>query len=495
MISKGDGGYYHPTSEAEISDLIQYAGAHGLKIRVRGSGHSVKAAIYTGNFENPPHRDNDLNLYLDRMTQVTFDEARQQVTAQGGCHLGLDPMDPTHQSTRANSLFYQVDQKGWAFPTTGGISTQTVGGFMSTGSAGTSLHQAVGRQVLAIRLVDGLGNLQEYHKTDDLDDPFYAAGVSMGLLGVITSVTFQCVDRFAIVGMETTSSYQNCKIDLFGEGTIDKPSLETFLRDRPHARMMWFPQQHIERMIVWEADHLEPVPNDFTPKPYSEFPVVLGSEFPAQFAASILFKLFDLINPPEPSGSLGKWLRSVLKPIYPSVVNYFLASAVLGPQHFQDIWWAGVPMDDRVDYNLLPTEFTELWFPIEKTAEVMQEYLAYYQQGGWEATGIYTAELYCSPSSNFWMSPAYQQDVFRADQFWFARNRGVPDRDFYPPLWERMRKFNFRLHWGKYLYPDVAYLKQQYPRWDDFMALRAQLDPHQVFVTDYWRRHLGIEMN
>src|SRR4051812_24441761 len=188
MIQKGDDGFYHPASEREIGELIQHAGANGLKVRVRGSAHSVKAAIFTGNFEQPPTTDRDLNLILDRMTQVSFDEAKQQVTAQGGCHLGLDPMDPTGQSTRENSLFFQVDQKGWAFPTTGGISTQTVGGFMSTGSAGTSLHQAVGRQVLAIRLVDGLGNIQEYHKADDLDDPFYAAGVSMGLLGVITSV-------------------------------------------------------------------------------------------------------------------------------------------------------------------------------------------------------------------------------------------------------------------------------------------------------------------
>jgi hypothetical protein len=91
------------------------------------------------------------------------------------------------------------------------------------------------------------------------------------------------------------------------------------------------------------------------------------------------------------------------------------------------------------------------------------------------------------------MSPAYHQDVFRADQFWFGMNRGVPDRDFYPPLWEKLKPFGFRAHWGKYLPGDVAYLKRQYPRWDDFMKVRARHDPQQVFVTDYWRKHLGIQ--
>jgi hypothetical protein len=52
---------------------------------------------------------------------------------------------------------------------------------------------------------------------------------------------------------------------------------------------------------------------------------------------------------------------------------------------------------------------------------------------------------------------------------------------------------NFRLHWGKYLIPDPAYLRDLTPRWDDFMALRGRLDPDQLFVTDYWRKHLAIE--
>lgn len=491
MIQRGADGFYHPANESEISALIQHAVAHDLKVRVRGSAHSVRAAIYTGSYATPPADEKNINIYLDKMAGVEFDVPNKQVTAQAGCHLGLDPFDPAHKSTRANSLFYQMDQKGLAFPVTGGISQQTVGGFLGTGSAGASLHTAVGRQILSIRLVDGEGNIREFNKSDDLDDPFYGVGVSMGLTGIVTSVKFQAVDRYAIVGMETTSSYHDCKLDLFGAGTATKPAVADFMRQKDHARMMWFPQAGIEKIILWEADHID-VPPNFEPKPYHEFPAILGQELPAQVVASLLFRLFDLLNPPEPTSALGKFLRPILKPIYPIVVNNFLASALLGPQKFQDIWWHGVPMDDGVDYSLLPTGFTELWFPVERTPEVMQAYLDYYRSGGMQATGVYTTEMYCAPKSDFWMSPAYQQDVFRADQFWFEYNRGVPDRDFYPPLWERMRHFNYRAHWGKYLPTDVDYLKQQYVRWDDFMALREQLDPKQVFVTDYWRTKLGI---
>jgi hypothetical protein len=39
----------------------------------------------------------------------------------------------------------------------------------------------------------------------------------------------------------------------------------------------------------------------------------------------------------------------------------------------------------------------------------------------------------------------------------------------------------------------VDYLRQQYPCWQTFMELRGELDPQQIFVSEYWRGHLGIQ--
>lgn len=57
----------------------------------------------------------------------------------------------------------------------------------------------------------------------------------------------------------------------------------------------------------------------------------------------------------------------------------------------------------------------------------------------------------------------------------------------------------FRLHWGKYQPAYAAgdrgwidFLAAQCPRWDDFVALRAELDPRDVFLTDYWRDRFGL---
>jgi FAD/FMN-containing dehydrogenase len=236
MIDRQVGGLYHPASESEVTDLVCMARARGAKLRVRGAAHSTAAAILTGNMEH------DINVLLDRMTRVWFDDATQQVTVEAGCTL--------------TALFQQLDQRGWALPSTAGITHQTVAGFLSTGSSGGSALHSIGRQVVAIRLVGGHGVVHELRRDADPDNPFFAAGVSLGLLGIITAVTFQCVDRFTIIGAETTPSYGDCEVDLFGSGTSDKPDLEQFFRTREHAPSCGDPRGHRSQALASQfAEH------------------------------------------------------------------------------------------------------------------------------------------------------------------------------------------------------------------------------------------------
>ncbi len=86
--------------------------------------------------------------------------------------------------------------------------------------------------------------------------------------------------------------------------------------------------------------------------------------------------------------------------------------------------------------------------------------------------------------------------MFRVDVFWFGLNGGKPTREFYPRFWSLLEEFSFRPHWGKTLPPASAAWQAHYraslPMLDRFLALRAELDPKQIFVTSYWRSHLGI---
>ena len=54
-----------------------------------------------------------------------------------------------------------------------------------------------------------------------------------------------------------------------------------------------------------------------------------------------------------------------------------------------------------------------------------------------------------------------------------------------------MNEYGGRPHWGKRHYQTADTLKDRYPEWDRFQAVRARLDPHGAFTNDYCRRVLG----
>jgi hypothetical protein len=603
-IQRGKDGYYHPASEAELQALVQDAYENRKQLRVRGSAHSVASAIYASGYDGtgaPPPGPVEVMLDLYRaigpLVPIDGDPDHATVEVQAGCNLGKNPYDPTGTSTWENSLDLYLQKNGWALDDLGGISHQTVSGFLSTGSSGGSILYGVDDNVEGLRLIDGSGVLHILSRGDEL---FFAAGVSMGLLGVISTVTLRVRKTFNIYGSQITTSTDTAQIDLFGPGAEGKPSLEAYLRTTPYARLMWWPQAGFERMQVWSAARREPEPG-FEPNPYQElgaypdvaslagsllYTLVGNLELVAAVPAKLVywyahlnawiagkpdvnacagcqaptrthdvkeltdyiagslsrsFALHDEAALPQEHldaaaerllalGIEAKGIRDVFAAIVTVLVGYALNQTLLSPEAqaaadvlrpllpytfryllglfvsdgtlaFQDTWMCGLPMDNQMDDQLWPTWFTELWIPVEKTADVMKALDDFYAARGndrksWERTGAFSCEIYAAKQSPFWMSPSYRGDMLRIDVFWFARNAGTPEKDFYPQYWDLLQPFGFCPHWGKFLptaSPDwQRYYRAQIPRLEDFLRLRAQLDPRDVFLSDYWRDNLGI---
>jgi FAD/FMN-containing dehydrogenase len=53
-------------------------------------------------------------------------------------------------------------------------------------------------------------------------------------------------------------------------------------------------------------------------------------------------------------------------------------------------------------------------------------------------------------------------------------------------------KFGGRPHWGKMNWATAADLRPLYPRFDDFLRVRQELDPTGMFLNAYLRRVLGL---
>lgn len=563
MASDGTGvdpdGFYRPKSEADIVQLVKKAYAEGKQIRCRGSVHSVAHAIYTDpgpgdpnvpnkvSVQSPPEGPN-LNLLLDDYAGLAWiDEARGVVEVDAGLHLGADPNAPDQNASLKDSLLYQAFEKGWTLRDLGGITHQTISGFIATGSSGGSLQYGIDKNIVAFRVIDGTGEVLWVDEETNAD-LFFALGTSMGLLGIISKVRLKLTPTFNVYGQEATTktAVEECPVDLFNVGCDGKPNLRQFLETTPYARILWWPQQGAERAVFWQAVAGPPL-DAFTPLPYIEWTGSPLENTVEQLAASIFYTLVgnlddlkavpgklkddfevfdDAIALLLKQLGLGKLasevlakiltgalegltdaailllqdeLRTILPKAFPKLIDLFQPLSGDKPKVFMDYAWRSLPMDNAVNDTLLNTEFTEIWIPLEYTERTMQLLASYFEEGGTQATGFFSTELYSAKESKFWLSPSFGGPVFRVDPFWFADNAGDPAAKggFFDGFWRLLRDNDvpFRLHWGKFLpeydFADwAAYLRSQYPRWDDFMTLRKQRDPKDIFLTDYWRRHL-----
>lgn len=497
-------GYVHPQSEEQLCLLVRHAREHGKSIRVRGSGHSVPGAIHADSrFGEGRLR---IEILLDRYAGVTFDDARRQVTVQAGCRFGHDPHDPTLRSSLEAGLCFQLEQRGWALPNLGGITHPTVAGFLSTGSAGASVEHVLSACVVSMRIIDGTGQVREYSRENDRDT-FAAALISMGLLGIISTVTLQAEPRYDVIGSEVVTTVAKAAFNMFRRGP---GSLEEFLRTTEYARVLWWPQRGVDKLSVWQARRMTPADYDDETGPpwalharrYHAFDPVLGSKLPLQAAAGAALAVIGggqaaieaLAGPMF--GGLGAMLaeQRLTTTLSGAITNAFVPES-REPRRFWEPWWSGLAMDDGIDERLLPTSFTEVWLPLSSAGEAMARLRELFARDP-GAAGHFVVELYASGPGEAWLSPAGDEPALRLNFFWLMRNPEDPRDRHFPKLWDALAGLGARLHWGKILPHDAAAsataLAAMYPRWTDFAKLRAELDPDDVFLTKYWSAHLGL---
>jgi D-arabinono-1,4-lactone oxidase len=207
-------------------------------------------------------------------------------------------------------------------------------------------------------------------------------------------------------------------------------------------------------------------------------------------------------------------LRQNLPAIFADVLGVAVAlDGAKGPQKFQDWAWHGLPMDNQANDVLVPTEFTEAWLPVRHAARAMSLLQAYFDAApddhqALARTGTYAWELYGAKPTPLWLacshtsgSDEWSDGVLRIDLYWFASNPGDPAEVFYPQFWNLLRDngIPFRLHWAKFqpVYAPgdrtwIDFFRATFPRWDDFLALRRQKDPNNIFLNDYWRARFGL---
>ncbi|MFW6049917.1 MAG: D-arabinono-1,4-lactone oxidase [Myxococcota bacterium] len=524
-IERGGRIYHLPASEEELCELVRRADDERRPIRVRGSAHSFPYGIY----ENGGEAD-AVHVLLDDYCAIEgYGEdpatGRTTVTVQAGCRLtkappaarnGVGPGDLSRPWWRwaRKGLLPRLHDAGLALDDLGGISHQTVAGFVSTGSAGGSLQYSL--DVVGLRIIDARGEVRTVTADGD-PELFRAAGVCMGLLGIVSAVTFACTERFFIRGSEQINKVDEAPVDLFGKRS-DVPGLAQFLEETEYTRLLWWPQPGVEKLTTWQARRLTQAdfeahpekygrPTAFRRRPYVEIGVryfhflrpnmpVIGwirrklhwlLSWPQQLVAGWIYTLLGIEHP--------RWYQrpcvALVRRFETQLINFFNQEE--DPQEFWDTWWQGLPMDNQINDKLMPTWFTELWLPIEKAEEAMRVLRDMYANLSLREMGAFCVEIYAGAKAPFWLHPSGNRDTVRIDVFWFGKNQGDP-RAFYQQFWDVLRPYAYRPHWGKYA-PELEReeLDALYPELPRFRELCTERDPNGIFRSPYWNRHLHLD--
>ncbi|MGW3787692.1 FAD-binding protein [Micromonospora chokoriensis] len=100
---------------------------------------------------------------------------------------------------------------------------------------------------------------------------------------------------------------------------------------------------------------------------------------------------------------------------------------------------------------------------------------------------LLVCELRTVAADELWLSPNHRRDSFVVHFTWIDDTAAV--LPVVAAVEDRLAPFAPRPHWGKVFVTDPAELASRYPRYADFAALLADLDPKGMFRTDALDRY------
>src|ERR1700687_1682692 len=169
----------HPGTEAELVGLVKTAAAAGQRVKVVGAGHSFTDIACPGG--HLLHLDNYARL-------LSVDPDAKTVTVQAGIPL--------------TELNRELVQRNLAVPNLGDIAYQSVAGAVSTSTHGTSATiRGLATQVVGLELIAADGSVIVANREEE-PDVFAAARVGLGAVGILSTVTLQCVPAFNLHAIE-----------------------------------------------------------------------------------------------------------------------------------------------------------------------------------------------------------------------------------------------------------------------------------------------------
>jgi L-gulonolactone oxidase len=398
--------------------------------RAGDRGRTVRVAGAGHSFSDAVLTDG-LLLSLDRLDRVLDADARTGlVRVEAGITLG--------------ALSEELWEHGLAFANLGDIDVQSLAGAAATGTHGTgAAHPNLSESLRAIELVTAAGEVVELDAERDRDG-WRAARVGIGALGVVTAVTLAAVPAFTLDAVETTASL---------EQTLSR--FDELVAGNDHFGCFAFP--HADIAIVKASNRI-----DTAPRP----------------RAALAEWLDDVALTNHAFGAICMLGRG--RPRLIPTLNR-LATRLAGTTRLRDRSYRVFRTPRR-----LPITEMEYAVPRAAAVEAVRAAKALAESSSFDVP--VPIEVRVAAADDAFLSPASGRDVCWIAVHQFA---GLPWEGYFRAIEEVMTGFGGRPHWGKRHFRTATTLRDAYPDWDRFAAVRRRLDPDGRFSNAYVERVLG----
>jgi L-gulonolactone oxidase len=335
-------------------------------------------------------------------------------------------------------LVRELHVRGLALPNLGDIDAQSLAGALATATHGTGARLPnLSAQVEALELVTGDGRT----RTVDAGDLLRAARVGLGSLGVVTAVTLRCVPSFMLRGVDRPEPLADVLAELPERNAADHFELWTF----PHSPLA------LTRTNT-RTDGEREVP-----------------------------------------GRSREWLEDVLMDNHAfALLNRLARRRPSAIPRLNRLMARVASRRERVDWSFRVfatprlVRFTEMEYavPVEHAAAAVHEAREVLERHAVS----FPVELRFAAGDDALLSPAHGRDSAYVAVHVFE---GMPWERPFREVEERMSALGGRPHWGKHSFLTANELAPRYPRWADFQAARAELDPDGRFDNGWAHRVLG----
>lgn len=321
-----------------------------------------------------------------------------------------------------------LHERGLALSNLASLPHISVAGSIATGTHGSGIrNRSLAGQVRALELVDGTGAL---HRIAAGDPGFDGAVVSLGLLGVVVRVEVSVVPAFEVAQFVT--------LDVPFATVRDDPAALLALGYSTSVFTRWRGASTVDAVWV-KTTGADPRLAHGTPATRDVHPVITE----------------DAANSTVQRGVRGAWHERLphFRPDHsPST------GAELQSELFVDVAHASDLLD-----------------ALGAIAPVF-------------APALQVCEIRAIAADDLWLSGAYGRDTIGFHFTWGPDAARV--RTALAAVEDAAAPFAPRPHWGKITTLAPAAIVGAVPRWADFAALRARLDPDGRFLNAYARRLL-----